>query len=123
MAAGRLGVHGVRDFVRAADRAGKESKRAVRLALRTVGEPIRAAAASLFFPVDARTAAGYRVVVRQRGIAVEQRLRKTTGLHSSYGSLQMRRALLPALDENTERTQREMERALDKVADHFERNP
>lgn len=80
---------------------------------------MRAEATRRFTPYNARTAANYRVVVRQRGVAVDQRLRKTTGLHPEYGALQMRKALLPALAANQELIERELERALDRVADHF----
>ena len=116
-------VHGLREFQRAAARAGKESKTEVRDALRDAAEPVRRDAVRRFSPVDARSAAGYRVAVRQRGVAVEQRLRKTTGRRPDYGSLQMRRALIPALQTNADTVEREVGKALDRIADHFERKP
>ncbi len=70
-----------------------------------------------------KSAAGYRVRVRQRGVAVEQSLRKTTGTRSDFGELQMRQALLPALEANEDRVESAMEAAIDTVADHFERRP
>jgi hypothetical protein len=116
-----LRVRGFREFMRAAARAEKESKKEVRAALRKVAEPVRAEAASLFETVDPRTAAGYRVRVRQRGVSVEQSLRKTTGEHPEFGSLQMREALLPALERKEGEIERGMEDAVDEIADHFER--
>jgi hypothetical protein len=116
-----LRVRGYREFLRAANKAGAESKREVRAAFRKVGEVVRAEAVVRFSSIDARSAAGYRVAVRQRGVAVEQRRRKTTGLRPDYGALQIRRALLPALQRNAAETERQMERAIDRVADHFER--
>lgn len=116
-------VHGIREFVRAASKATKESKTFVRAALRESAMPVRDEAARRISPIDARTAAGYRVAVRQRGVAVEQRLRKTTGTRPDYGALQMRRALLPALRREAANTERRVERALDVIADHFERKP
>jgi hypothetical protein len=116
-------VRGLREFQRAAARAGKESRTEVRAALREAAEPVRSEAVALFTPVDARSAAGYRVAVRQRGVAVEQRLRKTTGRRPQYGALQMTRALLPALKRHEHTIERRVERALDRIADHFERKP
>ena len=65
------------------------------------------------------SAAGYRVYVRQRGVSVEQSLRKTTGEHPEFGTLQMEKALLPALYCNEDEVVRRLEDALDKVAARF----
>jgi hypothetical protein len=116
-----LRIRGYREFLRAATRAEKESKKEVRAALRAVAEPVRVEAASLFDTLDARSAAGYRVRVRQRGVSVEQSLRKTTGKHPEFGSLQMREALIPALEAKEHEIERGMEDAIDRIADHFER--
>ena len=57
-----------------------------------------------FSSIDQRSAAGFRPRVRSRRggavVVVEQRLRRTTGQHPQYGSLQMGIALLPALKDN-----------------------
>lgn len=116
-------VEGYREFLRACDRAGKESKKEVRDTLRKVGDTVKLDAARRFSAYDRRSAAGYRTRVRQRGIAVEQSLRRTTGKHPEFGALQMRRALVPALTENEPETERALEQALDRVADHFEGHP
>jgi hypothetical protein len=100
-------------------RSDKASRRAVRDELRQAGEAVRIGASFRFASTDRRTAAGYRIRVRQRGVAVEQSLRKTTGKHPEYGALQMRRALLPSLYANEDRTVREMEEALDRICDRF----
>ena len=123
MAQETIRIHGLRELQRAAQRAGKEARKEVRAALRDAAEPVRRDATARFAVVDARSAAGYRVAVRQRGVAVEQRLRKTTGKRPDYGSLQMTRALLPALQANAELIEREAEKAVDRIADHFERKP
>ena len=115
-----LRVHGYREFLRATDHAGKESKRVVRDTLRQVGDVLRVEAQRRFENIDAASAAGYRVRVRQRGVAVEQSIRKTTGRHPEYGALQMRKALLPALVHEQANVENRMERALDTVADHFD---
>ena len=69
------------------------------------------------------SAGGFRTRVRQKGIAVQQSKRKTTGKHPEYGSLQMRAALLPALMSNETDMNRQLERALDRVGKRFERRP
>jgi len=116
-----LRVKGYREFVRACDHAGNDTKREVRKTLRTVGDIVRAEASQRFARYDARSAAGYRVSVRQRGVSVVQSLRKTTGLRPDYGTLQMKRALLPALVTKETEVEHAMERAIDTVADHFDR--
>jgi len=117
----RLRVRGYREFLRAADRASRESKREVRSAFRDVGEGVREEAAQRFAHVSPRSAAGYRVRVRQRGVSVEQSLRKTTGTRPDFGEVQMRDALIPALEDNADDIERRMTDAIDRIADHFER--
>lgn len=121
MADSTLVVRGYKETLRAFDRAGKESKKFVRGTYREVGDIVRVDAVGKFAAYDARSAAGYRTRVRQRGVSVEQSLRKTTRQHPEYGALQMRKALVPALTENEDRVTEAFEAALDKVADHFDR--
>lgn len=115
-----LRVKGYREFLRATDRAGSDAKRFTREAFREIGDQVRAEAQRLFQKTDERSATGYRVAVRLRGVAVEQSIRKTTGKHPEYGALQMRKALLPALRTKETEVASATERALDKVADHFD---
>jgi hypothetical protein len=114
-----LRVKGYKEFLRACDRSGKATKKEVRAVFRKVGEGTRREAAATMLPIDARTSAGYKVRVRQRGVAVEQSIRKTTGLRPQYGALQMVRALLPALDHQD--VDKQMGVAIDEVARIFER--
>ena len=87
--------------------------------LRKTGESVQAGAGERFAPYDPKSARGYRIRVRQRGIAVEQSLRKTTGKHPEFGALQMRRALVPSLKANEHQVEQDFEHALDLVCDHF----
>ena len=115
-------VRGYTEFLRALKDADKNTKREVRLALREAGDSVRVTAAQLAgdrFHNAGRTAAGYRVRVRQRGVAVEQSVRKTTGKRPDFGGLQMRYALEPALDRNEARIEEDFEAALDRVSDIF----
>ncbi len=118
-----LRVVGYREFMRATARADRESKRYIRGVFKQVGEHVRADAAGRMGNIDSRSAAGYRVAVRQRGVAVNQSIRKTTGDRPDYGGLQMRKALLPALMANGDEMNRELELALARVAAHFEAKP
>lgn len=115
-----LRLRGYRQFQRAVRRAVPETRKYVREAFKTVGESIRREAARRFRPYHAASA-DYRVRANARGIAVYQPKRKTTGRRPDFGALQMRRALLPAAASEDKATERELERALDIVADHFER--
>jgi hypothetical protein len=121
VADGSVKLRGYRELLNALASTDRATGRIVRAHLRAAADPIRAAAEARFESTSPRTAAGYRVVVRARGIAVEQRLRKTTGLHPEYGALQMRRALLPALEDNRDIVERELEGALDDLVNVFDR--
>lgn len=114
-------VKGLREFQRALAKGDKETKKQVRDRLKKVGEIVRVAAAERFSGIDAGSASGFRVAVRQRGVAVEQSRKRTTGLRGDYGALQMRRALVPAVDEKEGEVVDEFERALDDIADIVER--
>ena len=117
-----LRVKGVRELVRAADAAGKETKKLVRDRLRQIAEPVLADARSKLARYDERSASRLGISVRRTGsVSVEQRLRATTGARPDFGALQMREALVPALDENTDRIERDFEQAVDDIADVFER--
>ena len=122
MAAGSVTVKGLRELIRACDRAGKETKKQVRSRLRKVGEIVRDESRSRFSDIDAGSAAGYGVTVRAAGsVSVEQRRRRVTGLRGDYGALQMRRALVPALGSKSSEIEREFNDALDDIANIFER--
>ena len=59
--------------------------------------------------------------MRQRGVAVGQALRKTTGDRPQFGALQMKKALLPALYAHEQELERDLERALDQISREFDR--
>lgn len=117
-----LKLRGYREFLRACDRAEKGTKKEVRTAFREVGQVVQQEWQGRFRPIDERSAAGLRVRVRQRGVAVEQSLRKTTGTRPDYGALQVRVGV-QALEAKEDEVEHQMERALDRVADLFERKP
>jgi hypothetical protein len=112
-------VKDFRLFMAALASADRKTQRAARDEIRKAGEHVRLDAGRLFATTDRKSAAGYRVRVRQRGVAVEQSLRRTTGHHPNYGGLQMGRALIPALEANEQQTLSAIEQALDRVCDRF----
>jgi len=116
-----LRVDGYKQTMQAIARTDKATRKAVREELRKAGDNVKAGAALRFARYDARSAAGYRTRVRQRGIAVEQSKKRTTGKHPEFGALQMRKALLPSLYMNEPRTERALEAALDRICDRFNR--
>jgi hypothetical protein len=115
-------TRGLREFIRAADAAGKQTKKVVRDRLRQVAKPVLEDAQDALAAYDARSASKLGISVRRAGsVSVEQRLKRTTGQHRQFGSLQMVEALIPALDANRSVIERGMERALDEIADTLER--
>lgn len=124
-----LVVRNYKQVAQALARAPKDVKREGRAALRRVGEHVRADAQrgfSQYGDEDHRAShtvagAGYRVSVRQRGVEVDSRLRRTTGAHPEYGAAQMRHGLVPAAKANEPRAAVLTELAMREVARIFER--
>jgi hypothetical protein len=117
-----LAVEGYSGLLRATARADKEQKKATRKILEQAGESVRRDAQSFFSPINSRTAAGFKTRVRVREIVVGQSLRKTTGKHPEYGRHQMR-VLVRARTLHEDEMMRDLERAFDQVADHFNKLP
>ena len=115
MAAGSIKVKGLRELQRDLRKADKQLAKDLRSELKEAGDIIRTEASSLFSRYDARSAAGYRTRVRQKGTAVEQSLKRTTGKHPQWGALQMRVALLPARSSKAPEVERRLEDMLDRL--------
>lgn len=111
-----LSVSGYREFMRALAVADRGTKKAVRDELRKAGEAIRADAERRFNQYSPKSAQGYRVAVRQRGLAVEQRYRKTTGTRPDWGAKQMVKALVPARNDQEAEFLDAMDKAMDQIA-------
>jgi hypothetical protein len=117
-------VKDFRLFMAALAATDRKTQRVAREEIRKAGDHVKADAATRMASVDGKSAAGYRTRVRQRGVAVEQSIRKSpavTRRRPNFGALQMSRALLPALDANEQNTVAALERALDTVCDQFNR--
>ena len=116
-----LQVKGYTELLRAFTAADRNSRKELRDTLRKVGDVVRVEAVQRISPISAKSAAGYRTRVRQRGVAVQQSLRKTTGVHGEWGSYQMRHGLLPALYVRRANVGLAMEQAMDEMAAKFNR--
>lgn len=114
-------VEGLRELIVRADAADKATKKMVREGLRDAVEPVREDASRRLVKYDARSSQNYRVIVRRTGlVAVEQRLRRTTGKRPDFATLQKRKALYPAADAKRPVVLERMEAEVEKVARVFE---
>lgn len=121
MAKETVRLKGYKEFMRAVQRSEKESKKLVHARLREAGDIVRQEAKTRFERYSVRSASGYRVRSRIGGVFVEQSLRKTTGKHPEYGTLQMVKALEPAIDAKQAQVESNMERVLDDLYHIYER--
>jgi hypothetical protein len=106
-------VKGLREVQRAFRQVDKSLGQDFKDELKKAGEPVaRSAAAKLTRWRGAST--NVKVHVLGKGVYVRQQKRKVTGLRGDFGALQMRSAFIPALMENEDRIEREVEEALDR---------
>lgn len=113
-------VEGLRELIVRADAADKATTKLVREGLRDAVQPVRVEAARLFTRYDARSASKYRVVVRRTGlVAVEQGLRRSTGMRPDFAGLQMRKALLPGFEATRPVVIANLQKQLDEIATVF----
>lgn len=117
MAAQSVRVEGLKEFMRAVNKADKETKKLVRSRFKQVGEIVRSESASRFSRIDAGSASGFKVKVRTRGVSVEQTRKKVTGKRGDYAHLQQKGTLEPVLRDKQDEVVREVEKAVDDVAD------
>lgn len=121
MAARTVTTKGLRELIRAADAAGKETKKAVRGRLREVAKPVLEQWRGELAGYDAGSAGKLGISVRRTGmVSVEQRAKRTTGQRPNFGRLQMAQGMR-ALDANAQEIELGLEQAVDDIADVFER--
>lgn len=119
-------VMGLREFQRACSKAEKATRTEVRSALREAGAPVREHAEHLA-QTQIRNA-GMRWSRMKIGsttsmVYVAPAARRAGGSpRPNFGGLLMKRALLPAVDEKRDEVIERFEKALDNVADVFERS-
>ena len=117
--ASQVRMKGYREFMRATAKAQKDSKKIIHGKLREAADVVREDASRRFDSYDPKTAAGFRIRSRVGGVFIEQRLRKTTGMHPEYGALQMAVALEPALEAKSGEVTRNVEEALSELVAIF----
>jgi hypothetical protein len=109
-------VKGLRELHRALKRYDIELKAELERELKDAGDIVASEARQRFTVIDARSAAGFKAKLRGFGrVVVQQNRRKTTGLRGDFGSLQMRRALIPAVSDNQDRVIASVEGMLDRL--------
>ena len=107
-------VKGLRELNSALKRYDRALQKDLEVGLREAAQAVADNARSRFSAIDSRSAGGFRPRLRGFGrVVVEQRYRRTTGKHPEFGSLQMRRALLPAMREEEPVVIKEIEHLLD----------
>lgn len=107
-------VKGYKELLQAFAHTEADVNKGMRGVLKEVGEIVRVDAAARMSHYDGRSAAGFRTVVSQLGVDVRQSIR---GKHirPQFGGVQMKRALLPALDAKSGETVAAFEVFLDRV--------
>jgi hypothetical protein len=85
--------------------------------LKEGADEVRDDAANRLLPFSQKSAEGYRVKVRARGIDVEQTLGRTTGRRPDFGRFQMARTLGPALTDHETEIKTKTQAALDELAE------
>lgn len=116
MAATSVKVNGLRQLHRAFKEYDNGLKLELEQELRDAGDLVATGARTRFLGVDARSATGFKTRVKGFGrVVVQQSRRRTTGRRGDYGSLQMRRALLPSLAENEPQVMDAVEGMLDRL--------
>ena len=106
-------IKGLREVQRALRQVDRQLAKDFKNELKQAGEPVaRSAASKLSQWRGASTNVGIHVMARS--VVARQERRKVTGQRGDFGALQMRRAFIPALMENQDRIERELEQALDR---------
>jgi hypothetical protein len=107
-----------RDFKRMGGALNPEVDKALKRAADIVREQTREIASGKAF--NPRTVSGYRSRVRGFGHAyVEQSRSRTTGMRGDWGSIQMQRAMLPALGMRREDVVHEIDLMLAQLGGQF----
>lgn len=120
MPVGEVQVRGFRELNRACRRTSLGAEVGLRKELREGGKIVRDDAARRFSRYSEKSASKYGVSLRDRGLSVEQRLRKVTGKRPDWGALQMREALLPAREAHSEEILLRVDAMLGRLGGEFD---
>jgi hypothetical protein len=108
----RFVITGNREIARDLRRIEREMQREFRDELRDLAKPVQQTTSLLAGPYSPTTAAGFKIRLRRFEVSVEQSLRKTTGDHPTYGGLQIRQMLEPALEQEEHNIEPQVSRML-----------
>ena len=109
-------VEGLSGLVRDFRKLEKTLAREVQGRLKKVAEPVVQSSRAKVGRWRGSKPSQIRPRVRGSSVYVTQHARKVTGRRGDFGSLQMRKALAPALEENESEVERGLEDVLDDLA-------
>lgn len=109
-------ITGYTDLVVALKKLPRDVELGMRAELKAAGMEVQTDATSRFDRLSEKTARNFRTYVRLRGVSVEQALNRTTGRRPDWGALQMKDALIPALNDKQEEVVRRIEAMVDRTA-------
>lgn len=115
MAASTVRVKGLKETVKAFNKMDKDLAKELRNGLKQVAEPVAATARSKMSAYQGGSMK-IRPAARGASVFVRQNARKVTGLRADFGALQMRKVLIPALDEHQEDVINGVEKVIDNLA-------
>jgi hypothetical protein len=115
-------THGVKELARDFGRVAPILKEEIRDELKEAGELVKRTSQGklrgFHHPVPDRTISGLRVraIPAQSRVYVEQGRGRTTGKRKDWGSTQMRRALLPALEQDAPAVVERIDKLVSRVS-------
>lgn len=115
MPVGSVKVEGLKELQRALRNYDKVLAKELRVELKKAAEIVAQEATARFSGINPMSAAGFRPRARGASAFVQQTRRRTTGLRGDYGALQMRIALLPALEAKEPAVVQQLEGMLDRL--------
>lgn len=110
-------MKGLRELNRAINKADKDTTKLLKEPFKRVGKIVRDDGESRFSGVDTRSASGFKVRVRTRGVAVEQSRKNRGGSKRPNYTRMQQEALDAALDSKQPEVIDEMNKAIEEIAD------
>jgi hypothetical protein len=115
MAEQTIRVHGLRETLRAFQKLDREASKELRAELVRAAFPVAEDVRARLARYQGASLNTIRPGATQKGAFVRQNKRKVTGRRADFGALQMTHGFLPALEENADEVNADVERLLDKL--------
>lgn len=109
-------VEGYREAARALHQMDRSAEKEVRAALKKAAGPVVEEARGLIGKYQGASTKTIGPKTVQKGVYVTQRARKVTGKRGDFGALQMRKGLIPALNNNAAEIEKDVLDAVDELA-------